>query len=83
MSTTADFVTITSSDGYSFIVDKKLVPNNLTTNLPYEFAIVEAIIEYLHYKHLHQHLKPKSLPKFQIEPILALEVLKAAIELSI
>lgn len=83
MSSSADYKTLTSIDGFSFVVESKLIPGNFGQNLPYESKIVETLIQYLHFRYLNMGKQPKSLPKFDIEPELALEVLKAAIDLNI
>ena len=40
MSSYTEYSTINSSDGYSFIVESRLIPANFVPNLPYESQIV-------------------------------------------
>ena len=75
----SDFTTIASADGESFVIETKLLPSKISPKLPYSSKVVEKVMEYICYKHMYQFVGPKNLPKFEIEPELALEVLKASI----
>ena len=70
--TAADYTTITSKDGESFVVETRLLPTKFNKNMGYSAKIVEKIIEYLHYKYMHQTVNQKKLPVFEIEPSQAL-----------
>ena len=60
----ADFSTITSVEGESFVIETRLLPPKMPLRLPYSAKIVEKIMEYLCYKKMYQILNLKSLPDF-------------------
>jgi hypothetical protein len=48
------------------------LPKGFPLELQYEEKIVETIVQYLHYKSINQGKSVNKLPKFEIEPNLAL-----------
>jgi hypothetical protein len=51
--------------------------------LNYPSKIVETIISYLYFKYHNSKKHPNKLPQFDIDPAIALELLKAATDLGI
>lgn len=60
-------------------MDNKILPKGFPSELQYSEKIVETIVQYLHYKSINQGKNLNKLPKFDIEPALALELLRASI----
>ena len=81
--TVADYVRIQSSEGSEFVVQGKIVPKGFPTTLAYPPAIVETIIQYLYYKNLNGKKNIHKIPPFDINPSIALQLLKAATDLGI
>lgn len=74
-----DYRKLVSNDGFEFIVESKVLPKGFPQDLKYSAKIVENIVQYLYYRSLNCHKLPSKLPSFTIEPIIALELLHAAI----
>ncbi|KAL4465256.1 hypothetical protein ABPG74_001970 [Tetrahymena malaccensis] len=55
----------------------------ITITLNMAGPVIETIIQYLHYKYKYLSADVKTIPKFDIQPSLALQVLNASIELNI
>lgn len=83
MSKTSDYFKVVSQDGYEFFMEKSVVPKQIPESLPYNMKIVEKIVQYLHYKHQNTTRDLNNLPPFDLDPNIALDVLKAAIDLKI
>lgn len=83
MSKTSDYFKVTSQDGYDFYLEKSVMSKQIPEQLPYGYKVVEKILQYMHYKHQNMNKDLGKLPPFSIDPQIALEVLKAAIELKI
>ena len=81
--TSNDYSRIYSNDGSEFVLESKVIPKAFPTNLPYPAKIVETIIQYLHYKHFNLKKNLNKLTPFDIEPTIALDLLKASTELGI
>ena len=79
----ADYTRINSKDGHEFITETRVVPKGFPTNLNYSAKIVETIISYLYFKHHNSKRSLNKLPPFDIDPVIALELLKAATDLGI
>jgi hypothetical protein len=79
--TLADYTRISSSDGFDFFTESRVVPKGFPSHLNYPAKITETIISYLYFK-FHNARKSK-LPAFDIDPNIALELLKAATYLGI
>jgi len=94
---TNDVVTIISNDKKVFYVNKDVVcvSKHLGNQLRSSFreggdkrisldlpsTILEVCIKYMHYKLIYAPLAPEQRPEFAIEPVMALDVLNAAIYL--
>ena len=74
---------LTSNDGFDFFVEKEVVPKGLPQSLTYDSKIVEKIVEYLHYKHVNVGVDINKVQQFDLDQNIALEVLKASLELKI
>jgi hypothetical protein len=61
------------------VVENKILPKGFPLELQYSEKIVETIVQYLHFKSINFGKNPSKLPKFDIEPPLALELLRASI----
>ena len=83
MTSKDDYSRVTSSDGYEFFLNRNLLPKGFATSLPYSSRVVEKLIEYLHYKHINSAVDLNQLEHFPLDPEIALDVLKASIELKI
>lgn len=83
MSRPSDYLRVTSQDGYEFYMEKTIAPKGLPEQLPYPMRIAEKIIQYLHYRHQNIGRDLNQLPAFELDPAIALEVLRASIELKI
>jgi|JI6StandDraft_1071083.scaffolds.fasta_scaffold1193883_2 hypothetical protein len=79
----ADYTRIYSNDGSEFVAETRVVPKGFPTNLNYPAKIVETIISYLYFKFHNARKNLNKLPAFDIDPVIALELLKAATDLSI
>ena len=79
----SDFMRIYSNDGNEFVIENRIIPKGLPCNLNYSAKIVETIIQYLHFKHYNSKKSIQKLPSFEIEPSIALDLLKAATDLGI
>jgi hypothetical protein len=78
-----DYSRIYSNDGNEFVLESKIIPKGFPTNLGYSAKIVETIIQYLHYKHFNLKKNLNKVAPFEIEPSIALDLLKAAADLGI
>ena len=78
-----DYSRIVSLQGSVFVIESKMLPKGFPLEVKYPQKIVETIVQYLHYKSINQGKPNNKLPKFDIEPHLALQLLKAATELGI
>ena len=83
MASKEDFARVTSSDGCEFFLERSLLPKNFPLSLPYESHITEKIMEYLHYRHINANTALNKLHSFPIHPQIALDLLKATIDLKI
>lgn len=81
--TLSDYTRIYSNDGCDFLAESRVVPKTFPTMLNYPAKIVETIISYLYFKYHNSKKNPNKLPQFDIDPAIALELLKAATELGI
>jgi hypothetical protein len=81
--TVHDYTRLYSNDGNEFVIESRVIPKNFPSNLGYSAKIVETIIQYLHYKNINLKKNLNKLPSFNIEPELALDLLKAATDLGI
>ena len=81
--TVADYTRIYSKDGHEFVAESRVVPKGFPTTLHYSAKIVETIISYLYFKHQNSKRSLSKLPPFDIDPVIALELLKAATDLGI
>lgn len=79
----SDYTRIYSNDGCDFLAESRVVPKNFPTMLNYSAKIVETIISYLYFKFHNMKKHPNKLPPFDIDPVIALELLKAATDLGI
>lgn len=83
LGSSSDYSRIYSNDGSEFVLESKFIPNGFPHDLPYSAKIVETIIQYLHYKHFNLKKNINKLTPFDIEPAIALDLLKAATDLGI
>jgi hypothetical protein len=60
----SDYTRIYSNDGNEFVLESRVVPKNLPTNLNYPAKIVECIIQYLYYKFINAKNNINKLPGF-------------------
>jgi len=81
--TVADYTRIYSKDGHEFTAETRVVPKSFPTSLNYSAKIVETIISYLYFKYHNSKRSLNKLPQFDIDPTIALELLKAATDLGI
>lgn len=79
----SDYTRIYSSDGSDFMAESRVIPKNFPSVLNYPSKIVETIISYLYFKFHNSKKHPNKLPAFNIDPTIALELLKAATDLGI
>jgi hypothetical protein len=78
-----DYSRIYSNDGNDFVLESKIIPKGFPSSLPYSAKIVETIIQYLHYRHFNLKKNLNKLTPFDIDPAIALDLLKAATDLGI
>jgi hypothetical protein len=65
------------------VIENRIIPKGLPSNLNYSAKIVETIIQYLHFKYYNSKKNLNKLPNFEIEASIALDLLKAATDLGI
>lgn len=83
MSKPSDFMRVCSNDGYEFFLERAVVPKNFPEQLPYPMRVVEKVLQYLHYRHQNVGRDLSTLPQFDLDPSIALDVLRASIDLKI
>ena len=78
-----EYTKIYSNDGYEFFAENRVIPKGFPVQLNYPAKIVETIISYLYFKYHNAKKNLNKLPTFDIDPVVGLELLKAATDLGI
>ena len=65
------------------MTENRVVPKGFPSQLKYPAKIVETIVSYLYFKYHNNKKNLQKLPAFDIDPAVALELLKAATDLGI